>query len=701
MRFRLGISAQLAILLTVLLGVPMAILAWLDIRQERTIFRREMEERGSLLSTTLADRVADPLYYLDVNRLRDVMASARSHQDVAYTRVYDREGSIVVDSTSGPYPLPAAPDEMVEEAVQRGGPLLRFDGDRLSITNPVIVGRELLGTIQVGFTSDALNAKVAALWSQRLRQTLALAAGVILVSLVLASRVTRPLRQLAKGANTIGQGDLTHRIRMDRNDEVGDLARALNDMAGDLDTDRRSIEELNRSLAEKLRELEMEVTERKRVEEALRENEERYRDLYEEAPIAYYSVGLDSCIRTVNRCLVDLLGYARDDLVGQPVFQLYADTPAGKEKSQKMFLRFRAGDEIHGEELEMRKADGRSVWISLSVKPVRDAEGGIVESRAIAVDITERKRAEETVRHLAYHDVLTDLPNRTLFKDRLTLALAQARRNKQMLAVMFLDLDRFKVVNDTAGHPEGDQLLQSVGKQLKELARESDTVARVGGDEFTLLFPGITRVEDAVAIGERILKSLQQPRVLAGHEFHITTSIGITIYPDDSEDAETLLRNADIAMYRAKEEGRNNYQLYTPAMNIQIAERLALENDLRHGLEREEFVVYYQPQVNLKTSQIVGMEALVRWQHPDRGLVLPMEFIPVAEETGLIVPLGEWVLRTACAQNRAWQEAGLPPLRVAVNLSAHQFQRRNLRETVAQVLKETGLDPHWLQLEIT
>lgn len=319
----------------------------------------------------------------------------------------------------------------------------------------------------------------------------------------------------------------------------------------------------------------------------------------------------------------------------------------------------------------------------------------------LLTEITERKRAEETVRHRAYHDALTDLPNRTLFKDRLTLALAQARRNQHMLAVMFLDLDRFKVVNDTAGHVGGDRLLQGVGDQLKGLVRDGDTVARVGGDEFTLLLPKITRVEDAVEIAQGILEAFRRLRVVAGHEFHITTSIGITIYPTDDGDAEALLRNADIAMYRAKEEGRSNFQVYAPAMNTQILERLALENDLRHGLEREEFVVYYQPQVNISTGQIVGTEALVRWQHPERGLVSPMEFIPVAEETGLIVPLGEWVLHAACAQNKAWQEAGHPSLRVAVNLSAWQFQQRNLTERVAQVLKETGLDPHWLQLEVT
>ena len=320
---------------------------------------------------------------------------------------------------------------------------------------------------------------------------------------------------------------------------------------------------------------------------------------------------------------------------------------------------------------------------------------------AAFVEALSRKRAEETIKHLAYHDALTGLPNRTLFHDRLTVALAQARRNKRMLAVMFLDLDRFKVVNDTAGHEGGDKLLLSVAGRLGGLVREGDTVARVGGDEFAILSSEIARVEDASEAAERILEGLRRPWVVQGQEFHVSTSIGIAMYPSDGDDAESLLRNADTAMYRAKERGRDNYQLFTPAMNATIAERLVVEGSLRHGLERGEFVVHYQPQVDLRSGQVVGTEALVRWQHPDRGLVAPAEFIPVAEDTGLIVPLGEWVLRTACAQNRAWQEDGLPPLRVAVNLSARQFQQRNLVDMVAQALEDTGMDPHCLQLEIT
>lgn len=312
----------------------------------------------------------------------------------------------------------------------------------------------------------------------------------------------------------------------------------------------------------------------------------------------------------------------------------------------------------------------------------------------------------ETIEHMAYFDPLTALANRTLFLDHLGLALAQARRSRRPMAVMFIDLDRFKLVNDTAGHSQGDQFLRGVAAELEQTVREGDTVARAGGDEFTLLLPEIASPADAVEVAQRVLDALRRPRSIGGHEFHITPSIGIVIHPSDDgstagADAETLLANADIAMYRAKAEGGNRYQIHTPAMNAGILERLSLETDLRHALDREEFVLHYQPQVSIGTGRVVGAEALVRWQHPERGLVAPMEFIPVAEETGLIVLLGDWVLRTACAQAKAWLDEGLPCTRIAVNLSARQFQQRDLVGKVAQVLKETGLGPCGLQLEIT
>ena len=323
------------------------------------------------------------------------------------------------------------------------------------------------------------------------------------------------------------------------------------------------------------------------------------------------------------------------------------------------------------------------------------------EAVAIVRDITERKNSERIIRQLAYHDALTGLPNRALFEDRLKMAVAQARRAGEKLAVMFLDLDRFKLVNDTLGHGAGDKLLSMVADELTGLLREGDTIARVGGDEFTLLLSKINGSLDAVEVADRILARLKQPKRIGGQEFRVTTSIGITVFPGDGDDPETLLRNADTAMYRAKERGRDNHQLFTPAMNASVVERLSLESDLRRALDCEEFEVFYQPFANISSGRIVGAEALVRWNHPDRGLVMPDAFIPFAEETGLIIPLGEWVLKRAVCQAKEWIDAGLPGLRVAVNLSARQLQHEPLVEMVASTLKSCGLPSDQLQLEIT
>jgi len=312
--------------------------------------------------------------------------------------------------------------------------------------------------------------------------------------------------------------------------------------------------------------------------------------------------------------------------------------------------------------------------------------------------ITERTQAN--LYRLAHHDALTGLPNRLLFVDRLSQAMAQANRNERLVAVMLLDLDRFKAINDTLGHTMGDLLLRNVAERLVSCVREDDTVARLGGDEFTIMLPEIQYIQDAATVAQKILDAFTQPFFLDGHELFIGTSIGIALYPFN-EDLNLLLRDADIAMYEVKQQGGNNYQFYTTEMNTASLRRLSLEGALRRALERGEFVLHYQPQFDLVRNEIVGAEALIRWRHPDLGLLGPMEFIPLAEENGLIIPIGEWALRAACAQNRAWQLAGLPSLRMSVNLSVRQFYQKDLVDTVSRILEQTGLDSRYLELEIT
>ncbi len=316
-------------------------------------------------------------------------------------------------------------------------------------------------------------------------------------------------------------------------------------------------------------------------------------------------------------------------------------------------------------------------------------------------DVTEHKKAQTIIQHQAFHDSLTNLPNRTLFDRELAKALNQAQQQNKMLAVVFLDLDRFKTINDTLGHAIGDLLLKSVVKRLEHCVREKDIIARWGGDEFTLLLPEINCRDDATAIAQRILSALKPGFKLDKHYLHITSSLGIAVFPDDGKDAETLLKNADVALYWVKEKGRNNYQHYALRLNSQAHELLSLENSLHYALARQEFTLYYQPIVEVQTNKIVKLEALLRWQHPDLGMVCPDLFIPIAEENGLIVDIGAWALKTACAQTKAWQNMGLSDLIISVNLSARQFYNNDLVKTVKQILRSTELSPHCLELEIT
>ncbi len=316
----------------------------------------------------------------------------------------------------------------------------------------------------------------------------------------------------------------------------------------------------------------------------------------------------------------------------------------------------------------------------------------------------EREAAELAtveIEHLAYHDALTGLPNRPLFIDRLIVALAQAGRGERHLAVLFLDLDRFKDINDSLGHSVGDQLLKEVAERIRHCVREGDTIARFGGDEFTLLIPNIDSVDDAAKIAHKIIETLKIPFYISDRELFVSTSVGVSLYPNDGADPETLVRNADTAMYRAKDQGRDNYQLYAPAMNARALERLALENMLRKALSQKELVLHYQPLVNVATRSIDGLEALIRWQHPELGLLSPANFISVAELSGLIIPIGEWVLRTACKQVKNWHRKLDHPITIAVNLSARQFQAPDLVDQVRRALNDSGLDPGCLELEIT
>lgn len=408
---------------------------------------------------------------------------------------------------------------------------------------------------------------------------------------------------------------------------------------------------------------------------------------------------LEGVIEYVNPAFCDTTGYTAEEAVGQHTRILKSgETPA--EVYQKLWTDLLAGHDWHGE-FNNRKKNGDNYWCIESISPIKTPDGRITHFVAVAEDVSERSYAASTIKHLAYYDPLTHLPNRTLFRDRLLHAVASARFNSDGVALLHLDVDRFKAINDSLGHEAGNQLLQEVAQRLASCLGHEDTLARLGDDEFAVILVHIGQSERALTVAEHILDTIRTPFSMRGHEIFLTVSIGVSLFPADGDDPDVLIKNAGIALQRAKEGGRDNFQFFTADMNTLMLERLKLEADLHHALERGEFLLHYQPQVNLETGEVGGMEALIRWQSKDNGLISPADFIPLAEETGLIVPIGDWVIRAACAQLKSWHDAGLPLLPVAINLSARQFRQKDLAQRIAAILAETGLEARWLELEIT
>jgi diguanylate cyclase (GGDEF)-like protein/PAS domain S-box-containing protein len=437
------------------------------------------------------------------------------------------------------------------------------------------------------------------------------------------------------------------------------------------------------------------VTDRTRSEEALRDSEAKWRSLVEYAPNIILRMDREGRILYVNRTqpgieLEAVLGASSFDFIRPEYHNLVRDA----------YRRVWETGEPANYEVAGLGPHGTTAWYRTSVGPIFH-EGEVVSLTVISDDVTERKLAEMRVEYDSQHDLLTSLPNRTLFRDRLSQALAAAPRRGVGPAVLFVDLDYFKRVNDTLGHSAGDRLLQSVAIRFNGCLRRQDTVARLGGDEFTLLIQDVARPEDAVRVAEQVLTAMMEPFVLFDRQFLVTASVGISVYPQHGADAETLLKNADIAMYRAKDLGRNNYQLYSAEMDLQAQERSILEEEMRHAIEGHEFLLHYQPIVRIADHRIIGLEALIRWSHPTRGLLPPTDFIPFAEDTRLIAPLGDWVLRTACRDARRLAADGGPAPWVAVNVSGLQFQHSDLVENVRRALAEEGIQGARLQVEIT
>jgi diguanylate cyclase (GGDEF)-like protein/PAS domain S-box-containing protein len=442
------------------------------------------------------------------------------------------------------------------------------------------------------------------------------------------------------------------------------------------------------------------VTERNQAEKALRQSEEKYRSILENIQEAYFEVDLAGNFNFYNDSLCRITACSREELL-RANYRQFSD----EENSKKVFMAFnkvfKTGEPSEAFDWLIIRKDGTKRYIEASVSLKKDSSGKPSGFKGVIRDITERKMIEQELNHLATHDVLTGLPNRLMFSQLLNHAILSAQRNRKQLAVLFIDLDRFKTINDSLGHEAGYVMLQEIASRFRHLLRAADIVGRLGGDEFIIMIEDVNELSQVATLAQKLLTTTIKPLEIMGEECRVTASIGISIYPSDGQDEQSLMKNADIAMYFAKEEGKNNYQFYSENIRSIANERLSIETNLRRALERNELYLDYQAKMDFKTGRITGVEALLRWNNPYLGSVTPTQLIPVAEETGMIVPIGRWVMRTACAQNVAWQRQGLPAICMAVNLSLRQLTDDRLLIDIKNILEETGMAPHLLELEIT
>lgn len=691
---RLSIRTKIAVVMTSLLAiVSLAVYLYFPARLHRQLVDA-VTQKSAALTGMAAHAVAGGLHGRNQTAVAAALTGIRSNPDLVYLVLLDERGTpfasfndliareagyerVTMTAIATPRHVLQAGQRYVPPAAHRIAGGVTGDGMIYQTMAPVQHHGRTVGRLYAGMSLDAANADAA-----RSRATIAVVTLVaFLIGTVavfaLSTVITGPLQRIVDTTEEIAAGDFAKRATVTSADEVGQLARSFNRMV-------ERVEEWNRTL-------ETRVAERTRE---LAESEEKYRLLFERNLAGVYVTTEDGTVFDCNDACAQLLGYAAgEDLKAVRIEYVHP------HQRDSIVRRLREHGTVANEEVELRGSDGSPVWALENVRriPASGDRPPILEG--ILLDISDRKRAEREIAFKAYHDALTGLPNRALFLDRLEIALAQAQRNQTTEAVLFLDLDNMKSINDTFGHTTGDLVLKAVGERLVRAVRGGDTVARVGGDEFLILLPNIQAV-DAESVARHLLGRLSEPLSIERDELYLTTSIGVALYPGDGDDAETLIRNADSAMYRVKEAGGHDTQTSSRGGKRSVG-RLSLEEQLRVAIERDEFVLHYQPQVQIETRKLSGAEALVRWQQPDGTLVNPSGFVTVCEQSGLINALGEVVLRKACRQMVEWQKVGTAPPRIGVNVSARQFYQRDLTGMVQRVLLETGLAPMRLELEIT
>ena len=668
LKINLNLREKLLVVVFISLLIAFSMVGSFRIYQAKKSFAEEINRSGQDRVMLIAESLANLVVAYDYSNIESLADRIVKMHDVQQIKISNRAGRIMASRTNSDF---------------------NPNNKGLIFVAPVIFSGETIGSVELQLSLERLEKLIRATYRNVIVVMALFAAflGLLLYATV-SMFIVKPLSRLSKAADQLALGDFSAVLPPVSGDELGHLVRAFSSMRETRQSVENELSKLNAGL-------ESIVT--ARVAE-LRDSEAYIRAVLDNVNEGIVVIGEAGLVVSFNPAAEKIFGYAIQEITNQNFSLLIAAD--GLQQSGKYI---KCTDEISilgvtREVMGLRK--------DLSAFPLELKTSQIsIQERLLFIitarDISDRKDAERRISYLASHDALTNLPNRTLLQDRIQQTLAHNSRHNQQAAVIFIDLDKFKVINDTLGHDVGDGVLLEAAARLLAGVRSDDTVARQGGDEFIILLSEISHPEDAGLIAQKLLDSLLQPFTIKGKELHISASIGIAIFPDDGNDMASLLKNSDIAMYHAKESGRNNYQFFSSEMNEQAAEKLSLIGDLRHAVARNELFLVYQPVVDMISGDMAGMEVLLRWQHPVLGLISPVKFIPLAEESGLILPISEWVLRSACEQLLEWQKQGYEVPRLAINLSAKQLLQKSLADTIALILGETGVEPHYIGLELT
>lgn len=687
-RFKVALTTAVVMLLSMTAGIAICGYFFTNVYEQSLKARSLVIAKGLKLKIDRVIQLGIPIDELS-GFDRECAEVVDSYEEISYAAVVGadgralfhsdpgKKGMSIVDVSTG---LPLADSEEAVHLLPEGEP----DSFQAQVSVLSADGTPA-GAVVVGFPAELVIGKTKQLVGYATGVSLFFVSAAILSLLYfLTLVVTKPLARLISAMGEVGSGpDSRPNVEIETDDEIGQLARTFNSMS-------RRIRETTVS------------------KEELEEHKAFLQTVIDGVADPIWVVGLDQQVLMHNRAARD---YFRVGFPGSASGQDSPAGPAGLFSTEKNLCPLseirRTGRPvtlIH----QYQRVDGQWRIVELHASPFTSASGDLLGVIQVSRDITERTLAENQLRenenrlkHLAYHDALTGLPNRLLLHEHLLRAIAAARRSNDKVAILFCDLDRFKNINDSLGHAVGDQVLKEIASRIRQSLRECDVVSRLGGDEFAIILDQVKDVDHIATVARKLLSVLPQPVIVENHEVRVTVSIGASVYPADSDNGESLMKFADIAMYQAKEGGRDNYRFYAPGMNSRSHELLLLEIDLRKALEEGQFAVHYQPQIDLQTGSLLGLEAMVRWEHPERGMVRPGDFIPLAEESGLILPLGRWILREVCRQARSWLDQGLPPVRLAINISGRQFLEPDFVDQVEKILAENGLGPESIELEIT